>query len=193
VYASLVDDVIVEVLKLVLEAQGTPSLSLIKGKGLALRYYTATQVSEGASEGVDKRVEERAGKEKGREGKGREEERREGETERWEGGRDGYRNVVGFSTFLFSFIYILFINPSISIVEIFSRHVFFFLPFLIIFILSYLSFLSSTSLQAIEYIIPSVELRVRDPATGQLLPDHAALRYPIFIIIIFIYHYLLII
>ena len=43
-YASLVDDVIIEVLKLVLEAQGTPSLSIIQGKGLALRYYTATQV-----------------------------------------------------------------------------------------------------------------------------------------------------
>jgi hypothetical protein len=63
VYASLVDDVIVEVLKLVLEAQGTPSLSLIEGKGLALRYYTATQVSEsaneGASEGDDRIGEER--------------------------------------------------------------------------------------------------------------------------------------
>ena len=33
--------------------------------------------------------------------------------------------------------------------------------------------------QAIEYIIPSVELRVRDPGTGLLLSDHAAMRYPI--------------
>jgi hypothetical protein len=44
VYAALADDVITEILTLQLEAQGTPSLSLVKGKGLALRYFTSTQV-----------------------------------------------------------------------------------------------------------------------------------------------------
>ena len=43
-YSSLADDVIIEILKLQLEAQGMPSLSIIEGKGIALRYYTATKV-----------------------------------------------------------------------------------------------------------------------------------------------------
>ena len=44
-YSALADDVIVEILKLQLEAQGVPSLSIVEGKGLALRYYTATKVN----------------------------------------------------------------------------------------------------------------------------------------------------
>mmetsp|Transcript_18140 Transcript_18140/g.17475 ORF Transcript_18140/g.17475 Transcript_18140/m.17475 type:complete len:561 (+) Transcript_18140:74-1756(+) len=46
VYKSLADDVIMEILKLQLEAQAVPSVSLVPKRGLVVRYYTATKALE---------------------------------------------------------------------------------------------------------------------------------------------------
>jgi hypothetical protein len=46
VYESLADDVIIEILKLQLEAQAVPSVSLVPKRGLVVRYYTATKAFE---------------------------------------------------------------------------------------------------------------------------------------------------
>ena len=43
IYASLADDVIIEIVKMQLNAQTIPSMTYIEGRGIMMRYYTASQ------------------------------------------------------------------------------------------------------------------------------------------------------
>jgi DUF971 family protein len=56
VYAALADDVIVEILKMQLDAQTVPSLTFIEGRGVIMRYFSTSNATEHIIPAVELRV-----------------------------------------------------------------------------------------------------------------------------------------
>ena len=52
IYASLANDVIIEIIKMQLNAQTIPSMTFIEGRGVIMRYYTASQAIQHVIPGV---------------------------------------------------------------------------------------------------------------------------------------------
>jgi len=52
IYASLANDVIIEIIKMQLNAQTIPSMTFIEGRGIIMRYYTASQAIQHVIPGV---------------------------------------------------------------------------------------------------------------------------------------------
>ena len=56
VYAALADDVIIEILKMQLDAQTIPSLTFVDGKGVILRYFSTSNATEYVVPAIELRV-----------------------------------------------------------------------------------------------------------------------------------------